>query len=150
MARELGFGERYSRRQEFNTSALDFHFERGGLPEGKSERWMAANRGEHRAHRLTATLGGETVGTVNWNPHHGEIDLISVEDAHRGKGIAGALWGAAHVMAARHGVVAPRHSEVKFPAGQHWANKQTVQSGPGKPQPRRRRSGPVEGQESLF
>ena len=125
-----------SRRAEFDVASLDF---------------TLADT-ERDSHELSAHLGGQRVGVIEWHAATGAVDMVQTHNAHRGKGIASALWGAAHVHAARHGLVPPKHSSFKLPDGQHWANKQTVQSGPGKKQPRRKTltRTPGEGQETLF
>lgn len=129
-----------SRRREFDTAALDYRFTPG----------TGEYSGRSTSHRVEAVVGGQSVGHLDWNPHNGMVDMVKTGREHRGKGIATAMWGAAHVHAARHGVIPPKHSDVQFPDGKHWMNTMIAQSGPGKKQPGRKKRGPVEGQEELF
>lgn len=146
-----------SRRQEFDLSRIDWQFQPAGPTHtppdtSKSDRWNAANRPSAPEHQLAGVIDGQTAVTLDWNPHHGMVNMVRTHPDYRGHGLASAAWGAAHVHAARHGLVPPRHSDVKLPDGKHWANKQTVQSGPGKKQPPRprlsRKPGP--GQMEFF
>ncbi len=71
-------------------------------------------------HRVVAKVGDEEVGDLMWNAER--VGGLSVDEAHRRKGIATGLWNEAHRVAAeREGVQPPRHSPERTDAGDAWA-----------------------------
>jgi GNAT superfamily N-acetyltransferase len=130
------------RRAEFDHSAVTYHATPAtGDPHTGTGQWL---------HKVTASVGGQQVGFLDWNPVHGKVHMVHTDQSVRGSGIATGLWQHAHLAAERHGLVAPKHSDVQMPAGARWANSMTAKSGP-KPLGQRRLSRkPTEDQESLF
>lgn len=83
----------------------------------------------HGRHRVSAwpagydgdTEYGQPMGTLHWHPEDGHITYLRVEDGHRRKGIATALWNRAHQESSARGLAAPAHSESRTPAASGWA-----------------------------
>lgn len=131
-----------SRRAEFDHSAVEYraHPATGDPVRGEGQ-WL---------HKVTAHLGGQQVGFLDWHPINGKVHMVSTSPSMRGNGIATGLWQHAKLGAEKHGLVEPVHSDVQFPAGRAWAQGMTAKSGP-KPMGRKRLSRkPPEGQESMF
>lgn len=79
------------------------------------------NRPGQGMHRVEARLSGKYVGGMRWNAAGdaaGEIDDIKVNDEHRRKGVATAMYN----YAVASGIEpAPEHSPARSIAGDAWA-----------------------------
>lgn len=72
-------------------------------------------------HQVTATLGEEPVGLLDWAKATGKIEKITVAKEHRRKGIATALLAEGKRVAKEKGLKEPIHSERRSEAGDAWA-----------------------------
>jgi hypothetical protein len=62
---------------------------------------------------------GELVGELMWHKHHGRVDLLDVDGAHRRRGVATLMWNSAQTS----GLTPPKHSDEQTEEGKAWAKK---------------------------
>jgi hypothetical protein len=85
------------------------------LPEGYSV-VRADNKLAKEIANVNIVKDGETVGFINWNKNTGVIENIEIGPAHRGKGIAQAVWVEAKKIDPN-----LKHSEYRTPEGDKFA-----------------------------
>lgn len=65
---------------------------------------------------------GKEVGHLVWDEHFGDIRSVHVyPEENRRKGVATAMWHAAHAMSAALNIAPPQHSDDLTPEGKAWS-----------------------------
>jgi GNAT superfamily N-acetyltransferase len=85
------------------------------------------------AHRITAHHGKTEVGHLDWNVHHGGVDMVHTEEKFRGRGVAMNLFDRAREYAAENGLILPNteHAIPISPSGLGFHEALSQRNRPG-------------------
>lgn len=78
--------------------------------------------GRYDSHTISASVGGNQVGSLSWHPKSGRVMGVEVNREYRRQGIASRMWDEAHRAASRSTrVIRPTHSADRTDSGDAWA-----------------------------
>jgi GNAT superfamily N-acetyltransferase len=64
---------------------------------------------------------GKHLGSIKWNGRTGRVNMVYVEEDHRGLGVGTALWERANKLSEMHGTPMLKHSPDRTIGGDDWA-----------------------------